>query len=100
MNEWITDRLPTEEETRTCYGNVWRGDGMLCHRSDIVLGQPWMPVDRPAPYVKPKRFEVTCNSDGATWFVFDTLTHNEVSDNIPTREAAERIADIYNEVMP
>jgi hypothetical protein len=103
MSDWITDRLPTKEDG-DALGLVWLSLDFIAPVTErweqIHPGEPWQPTNRPKPYVKPKRFDVTCKSDGASWLVFDTLTHNEVADPIPTREAAERIADIYNEVMP
>lgn len=92
-NEWITDRLPTEEDADH-YGFVWNSEGVRRSWMDIKPHEPWMRTNRPKPYVKPGRFRVVEQ--------LNTFTVNEGNDpiaiSIPTREAAQRIADIYNEV--
>ena len=107
MSEWITDREPTADDTSvdlgwlvwTCYdGRVkqWSYDA-------ITLGRPWQPIippePPPEPYVKPKRYEVT-EEYVSSYAVRDTELREFVAYDIPTREAAERIAAIYEEVMP
>lgn len=107
-NEWITDRRPTAKD---CVGadrmpdsnHVWvmyEGRVVACPYEDVVLGCPWQPiiVQIPEPYVKPKRYEALVSNSG--WAVFDTTTDTYFADFIPTREAAERIAAIYEEVVP
>lgn len=106
--EWITDRRPTQED---CAGvdrvphsdHVWvmyEGKVTTCPFGDVVLGCPWRPIviDKPEPYVKPKRWRVTTATGG--YLIYDSITSSEVADSIPTSEAAERIAAIYEEVMP
>jgi len=56
MSEWITDRLPTKEDA--CYDLVWGSTvgGTVLFRlfNDVYDGEPWMPINGPAPYVKPE----------------------------------------------
>ena len=62
---------------------------------DVIAWQ-----ERPAPYVKPRRFVVVEVDDSLSLcpcYVRDTKTGMVVSADIPTREAAEKIADIYEE---
>lgn len=75
---------------------------------EITDAIAWMPY--PAPYVKPRRFVVgrigeSSMSDylykrvvSAGYYVLDNDNSDRpCSDRIPTREAAEKIADIYEE---
>jgi hypothetical protein len=103
MSEWITDRLPTEEDAPA--HRVWtmhQGCVEIWHYKAISSGEPWQPIPRPAPYVKPKRWTVKYDiaverwklyCDGDTLWVLPCLSGHG-------REAAQRIADIYNEEMP
>lgn len=99
MSEWITDRRPTAEDTDSS-GSVWttyNGEVVPWSYDGIAEGTPWMPIEKPEPYAKTKRWKV-CNF--ITGFsVSDTVARLYVANNIPTREAAERIAAIYEEVM-
>ena len=100
-NKWITDRLPTEDDADD-HGYVWvtEKNGNVCHMMwDCVVEEPWMHFTRPEPYVKPKRYMVTKAFTGG-WSVFDTTTNRRCCGCIPTSEAAERIAAIYEEVAP
>ena len=100
-NGWITDRLPTEEEAP--YGRVLYSGSDRVYEIEaylLAIGNPWMPF--PDPYVKPKRWRVKWEQKGTTtlWTLclYDQSVHT-LYGNLPD-EAAERIADIYNEVMP
>jgi hypothetical protein len=60
MSEWITDRMPTEEDSDEKY-KLWlagtNGHVMLCHYEDIKTGEVWAPKPKPVvpkPYVKPE----------------------------------------------
>lgn len=107
-NEWITDRRPMAKD---CVGaermpdsnQVWvmyEGRVVACPYADVVLGCPWQPivVQKPEPYVEAKRFEVKMCTSG--WAVYDTVTQDYFAERIRTRETAERIAAIYEEMMP
>jgi hypothetical protein len=107
MSEWITDRLPTVEDCHAGCDDVW----VYNEKHKIVVrgiwqsvwrGLPWQPIQAPAPYVKPKRWTVKYDiaverwklyCDGDTLWVLPYLSAHG-------REAAQRIADVYNEVMP
>ena len=105
---WITDRLPTEEDG--VYINGW--PGQVCAQVDkwtrvltwslVKPGQPWRPIHVPDPYVNPKRWTVEWHTRDLGWklwdwdfplYILQGLTEDDA-------EAAQRIADIYNEVLP
>ena len=99
MSNWITDRRPTEKDAD--YGFVWitTAHGQVLREFwKTVRNNPWMPITPPEPYVKPKRFVVF--EHGGVYGVMDSHDCKIASKCIPTREAAERIAAIYEEVMP
>ena len=101
MSEWITYRKPTANDADN--GFVWVttvNKVVLRQAWECVKDRPWQPIVPPEPYVKPKRWQVGASEAG--WQVFDSVhLHGYVNARcIPTREAAERIAAIYEEVMP
>jgi len=106
QSEWITDRLPTEEDAPWPEKVFVTTEFNLVidrHWSIIKPGQPWQPIQYPAPYVKPKRWTVEWYDPNNCWHVIDTTIdgvmgylHLELSH----ADAAQRIADIYNEVTP
>ena len=107
MSNWITDRLPTAEDAMVD-GRVFMmsndGSVVLCWSYQLVeLGRPWQPIPVPAPYVKPKRWTVEWYEPNNCWHVIDT-TINGVMGYLHLDSsqvgAAQRICDIYNEVMP
>ena len=70
---------------------------MCCRIGNVTA---WQPIELPAPYVKPRRFVVDHQAE-AQYAVKDKQSQvllNSVAFLIPTREAAQRIADIYEEV--
>ncbi len=95
MSKWITDRIPTAEHTY-----VFNAQGRITLYHHInKIGQPWMPITPPEPYGKTKRWRVV-DSQKIGFAVYDgTKVMKVVAINLPTREAAERIAVIYEEVM-
>ena len=101
--EWITDRLPTGQDAdRYGYVYITNKYRSVCEMKwDDVTDQPWMPTNMPEPYVKPKRYKVEeyYHSRGI-WVVRDCESGSARCHPVPTREAAERIAAIYEEVMP
>jgi hypothetical protein len=102
--EWITDRLPTAEDALEDFVLVWdESKAILWTYYVVEKGQPWAPIHKLiAPYVKPKRWTVSWSQHGnvGTWTLY---SHNQsahtLCGDLPT-DAAERICDIYNEVMP
>ena len=107
-NEWITDRLPTRFDGDE-FGLVWvtDSDGRVLHRlwESVTADMPWKHLTRPQPYVKPKRYVVRpaqdiCPNATVSGYVVWADVGGVHADNIPTIEAAERIAAIYEEVMP
>lgn len=95
-SEWITDRTPYTMDEHTVFNQF--GEIVSC--MTIKQGEPWMPIKRPEPYVKPNRWDVV-DSQKIGFAVYDgTKVMKVVAINLPTREAAERIAAIYEEVMP
>ena len=100
--EWITDRLPTAEDCNKSADVVWISGSHIAyidHWSHVKAGQPWMPITPPEPYVKPKRYCVVEKGPNYYAVFEDDYEGGMVATSIPTREAAERIAAIYEEVM-
>ena len=94
-NEWITDRRPIEHDEPYVYDSF----GHVCHWIKIANGEPWKPIPKCEPYVKPKRYIVKSFDDTGEYDVFH-VNGARVAMGLPTREAAERIAAIFEEVMP
>lgn len=103
MSEWITHRRPTIEDAVNI-GRVWttyNGKVVPWSYDGVLEGTPWMPITPPEPYVKPKRWGVREFGKSGQWYVVQvTSPEHAWGFTIPTREAAERIAAIYEEVMP
>jgi hypothetical protein len=100
--EWITDRLPTAEDALTD-GSVWTfydGKVMMWSYDGVELGTPWQRIPTPEPYVKPKRWTVKRNNHHDEWYLYDGEKEWDRLDGRLTQDAAQRICDIYNEVMP
>jgi len=101
MSEWITDRLPDPDDAFEDWVFVSEhGNIQMFLAVSVTLGMPWLPIVPPAPYVKPKRWAVKWYEDYAIWCLLDENVVVLVLDKNLTTEAAERIADVYNEVMP
>jgi hypothetical protein len=109
MSEWITDRRPTLKDGLMVYGP----HGKVCDLSCIHTGEAWKPIPKCDAYVKPKRYVVRWkyySEEGkGCWVVFSTgeyggqefLNLKHLTQyNDKHRKAAERIAAIYEEVMP
>jgi hypothetical protein len=102
MSDWITDRRPTAEDAHDL-GYVWvttEHGNVLRQLWNQIGDRPWMPTARPEPYVKPKRCIVLLHNDGSGLYRVSMKGFGVPAYGIPTREAAERIAAIYEEVMP
>lgn len=106
MSEWITDRRPTAKDADNEYVWVTTEHGDVRQQIWNHIGdRPWMPFTTPEPYVKPKRYTVKWLTIDACWAVMEmqyvatrlTKLNHECDEY---REAAERIAAIYEEVMP
>jgi hypothetical protein len=106
MSDWITDRGPTKQDADESVGNkvyvIYKDGVRLCNYWTVGIGQPWQPIPRPAPYVKPKRWRVEYNRVNGYWVLVAgrlnvPLYYMTTDDVYP---AVQRIADIYNEVMP
>ena len=102
--EWITDRLPTAEYALTD-GSVWTfydGKVMIWSYDGVELGTPWQPITKPTPYVKPKRWTVEFSAYDNTWIMRDNVEGwvRLLYIDRCHGDAAQRIADIYNEVIP
>lgn len=107
MSEWITDRRPTVEDES--YGGVWVtrfGVALLTHYENVGIGDAWMPIVPPEPYVKPKRWVAEYRYGSGLWIITDKRTNLSAMGTILTdnndehRKAAECIAAILEEVMP
>ena len=100
--QWITNRRP--EHGDGWDGYVWKFEFDKLRRivrwNDVQHGEPWMPITPPEPYVKSNRWDVKEYYETGNWYVVDRASGSVRSYAVPTREAAERIAAIYEEVMP
>lgn len=102
MSEWITYRLPEYEEgfSGLVWGQLPGREPYLRNRKDVELGEPWMPIIAPEPYVKPKKWTVEWNNGLSSWCLYKdgyqlvVLHLNDVNYS----ESAKQIADIYNKV--
>lgn len=97
MSEWITDREPHYRDDGYYVFNSY---GKVTHWAKIQRGEAWMPIVSPEPYVKPKRYTVSKRKDSSGRYQVYGPHGHCFAWSIPTREAAERIAAIYEEVMP
>ena len=109
-SKWITDRLPTAEDCNKSADVVWVSGSHIAyidHWSNVKEGETWMPITPPEPYEKPKRWRLVYHEDafdGSYYSIVSSGTHAVY--RLPVlyrrehREAAERIAAIYEEVMP
>jgi hypothetical protein len=101
MSEWITDRLPDANDAFKDWVFVSEhGIVQMFLASFVPLGMPWHPIVPPDPYVKPKRWAVKWYEEYAIWCLLDEDVVVLVLDKNLTTAAAQRIADVYNEVMP
>lgn len=100
-NEWITDRRPHRDDGPY----VYRGDGAVRYYTEIPRGEIWKPIPKCEPYVKPKRYTAKWLKTIGCWGVMNKcIVMTELRllncDCYAHREAAERIAAIYDEVVP
>jgi hypothetical protein len=101
MSDWITDRPPKKADAdRGLVWTMYNGKSVLWNYDQVAEGTPWMPITPPEPYVKPQRYAVVEWYDSATWTVEDRVELCLVCRPLPTREAAESMAAIYEELMP
>jgi hypothetical protein len=104
MSEWITDRLPDPDDAFEDWVFVSEhGNIQMFLAVSVPLGMPWQPIVPPAPYVKPKRWAVKWDDEWAEWILLDGS--EQFSYYLPMlcfeqADAALRIADAYNEVLP
>jgi hypothetical protein len=104
MSNWTTDRLPTAGDADK-FGDVWvtLENGFVCEWNwrSVKPQMPWQTTNKPAPYVKPKRWTVEWNNVVALWSL---RLNGEHYGYLPyaglSKETAQRICDIYNEVLP
>ena len=111
MSDWITDRRPMHEDDGAI---VYGPDGNICHWTWIKNGDAWKPIPKCEPYVKPKRWLAVWSNVRRMWTLRNTsysdpdvhayniglVCLDYLSKQDEHREAAERIAAIYEEVMP
>lgn len=92
-NEWITDRLPTDEDCKSGLYVVYNALGRLEHICTIKEGEAWKPLPECEPCVKPKRFEVLNDAEG--WYISEISTGEVATPLLSTREDAKEIAAIF-----
>jgi predicted FMN-binding regulatory protein PaiB len=109
MSEWITDRRPSWKDdlvSGLVFVSLPEVNRVITKSAvDVVLGEPWQRIPTPAPYVKPKRWTLEWNELRGFWVLNSNRNKDDDSFVIPhltqdQTEAAQRICDIYNEVMP
>jgi hypothetical protein len=103
MSKWITDRKPTYEDTGE-NGYVWVWDNKFSMPyiglyESVEKDNPWQKIAMPEPYVEPKRHFVKEWAPNK-FCVVDRQSRTFSDMFLKTREAAQHIADAYNEVMP
>lgn len=105
MSEWITDRQPTAQDGDS-EGLIWIWDYDNKVRrakwSTVIHGTPWQRILVPAPYVKPKTFSAVWSDTLCKWNIVhcDGLIVATLRIDVEGMSTAQRICDIYNEVMP
>jgi hypothetical protein len=104
MSEWVTDRLPTAEDADE-FGDVWvtRGNGFVSEWNwrSIKPQMPWQPTNKPAPYVKLKRWHCRFDTSKYRWeFKDHRLQGYFLLPPDCTGDLAHRICKIFNEELP
>ena len=100
--EWITDRLPKAEDAFTGLVICMYFADPIDYKQ-VELGEPWMSIHKLiAPYVKPKTFSAVWNDTLCKWNIVhrDGLIVATLRIDVEGVSTAQRICDIYNEVMP
>jgi hypothetical protein len=106
--EWITDRQPSWEDdlvSGLVFVSLPEVNRVITKSAvEVVLGEPWQRIPTPEPYIKPKmwtkRWTVKRNNHHDEWYLYDGEKEWDRLDGRLTQDAAQRIADIYNEVLP
>lgn len=99
-NGWITDRLPTEDDSVDDCVLTTNGYYVSIYIwSTIKEGEPWQPIHEPEPAFQPKRWSVDWNHYGNCYVITDGEQRIQLHFN-QCKDAAQRICDIYNEVLP
>jgi len=105
MSEWITDRLPTAEDADQ-FGDVWVTlDNKYVadwNWRSVRMGTPWQPTAKPIGYHYKKRWTVMGDeiNDTVALAEFGQWRFELCGLTAQHYAAAQRIADIYNEVLP
>jgi hypothetical protein len=103
---WITDRRPSWEDdlvSGLVFVSLPEVNRVIIKSAvEVVLGEPWQRIPTPEPYVKPKRWTVKWNDVLPDWCLYENGYHRVMLQlyNPEYREAAQKIADAYNEVKP
>lgn len=107
--EWITDTAPMRSDAdyidfvwvTTKTGFVLRID-WTCYDTQKHIA--WMPITEPEPYVKQPRFTAKWSSTEECWLLCykkePIRYYWDLDKKDKHREAAEKIAAVYDEVMP
>jgi hypothetical protein len=103
-NEWITDRLPTDKDAHE--GNVWitnfNGEVLRGFYKFVQLGSPWQPIQRPAPYVKPKTWRIVWINKESCWALlsYDGGLYGQLWFAKDEDDTIKKIEDIFNQIRP
>jgi hypothetical protein len=106
--QWITDRLPTKQDAFAGQVICMLFPNQICDHmwlqdyTKVKPGEPWQPITKPAPYVKPKRWKVKWNESLHCWdLMMDKgLCYGQLFLKKEHTDIAQRIEDLFNEVMP
>lgn len=101
VNGWVTDRRPMQDNDGA---QVYGPDGNVCHWTYIKIGDPWKPIPKCEPYVKPKRWRLVHPFVEGYWKLKDAdgneVHLNFLGINEIHEDAAKEIAMIYERVKP
>ena len=105
MSEWITGRNPDDKVVPNGYdpNHVYASDGYVwsIYDWDNIPLKAWQYIPLLEPYVDPHKWQAVY--DSGLWYLWNgknSVPLKELTDEKRHQKAAERIAAIYNEVMP
>jgi hypothetical protein len=104
--EWITDRLPTAHLVgHYVYVTTTECNVVIKHACEVKSGEPWAYIPKPKPSAEVKRWTMYFDSKHNAWFLYDRRSdshHQSIFAELRRDEsdAAQRIEDLFNEVMP
>lgn len=103
MSEWITDYHPTDRKIPGGYSDryVYGSNGHVYDIYDDFRDVAWQYIPLIEEYVNPYKWQAVYSA--GIWNLWNgkvAVNLNELTDERRHAKTAERIAAIYNEVMP